>query len=168
MDLIRQRFWINQARSYVRNILHKCRKCRKHHGKPYPYPDPPPLTELRLNDDRPFAVVGVDLCGPLYLKNVFGGDDELYKSWIVLFTCAASRGVVLDVVPGVDAKSFRRSFVRFMSRRGCPDDVISDNGTNFVAKETQLFACGLNVCWRFNLPLAPWYGEFFERMIRTL
>ena len=33
---------------------------------------------------------------------------------------------------------------------------------------TQLFACDLNVKWHFNIPLAPWYGGFFERLIRTL
>ena len=166
---IRQKYWISHRRNYVRKILSQCRTCRKYNGKPYNYPDPPPLTRLRLNDVRPFVVVGVDLCGPLFLKNVFDSNsDELYKGWIVLYTCAASRGVILDLVPNPSSIAFRRSLSRFVSRRGCPDDVISDNGSNFAAKGTQLFACDLNVKWNFNIPLAPWYGGFFERLIRTL
>ena len=60
-------------------------------------PNPPQLTALNLNDSRPFAVAGVDLCGPLYVKNVFSSADEngVFKWWVALYTCAASRGVVL-------------------------------------------------------------------------
>ena len=31
-----------------------------------------------------------------------------------------------------------------------------------------LFVGNFNVCWNFNLPLAPWYGWFFERMIKAI
>ena len=45
-----------------------------------------------------FAVVGVDLCGTIFMKNMyFDRYGRMYKTWMVLYTCATSRGVVLDV-----------------------------------------------------------------------
>ena len=81
----------------LKQILIDCYICRKHKGKPYPYPVFAPIQKLRLNDSRPFAVVGVDLCGPIFVKNMhFDGHGRMYKMWVVFYTCAASRGVVLD------------------------------------------------------------------------
>ena len=53
-----------------------------------------------------------------------------------IYIYASSRGIALDVVPNLDSVSFIRSFLRFISRRGCPNNVISDNGKNFVSVET--------------------------------
>ena len=45
-----------------------------------------------------FAVVGVDLCGTIFMKNMyFDRYGRMYRTWVVLYTCAASRGVALDV-----------------------------------------------------------------------
>ena len=166
---LRKKFWIAKGRSLVRKILNGCRVCRKFDGKPYSYPETPPLTELRLNNSRPFAVAGVDLFGPLFVKNVYSGDLKvMHKAWVGLYTCAASRSVVLDLMRDPSARSFIESFRRFVARRGCPDNVISDNGSNFTATETQEFISKLNVSWHFNIPMAPWYGGFFERLVRII
>ena len=87
---------------------------------------------------------------------------------MTLYTCAGTQGVVLDIVPHLDSASFIKSFRRFICRRGCPSFVISDNGCNFVSKDTVEFVNGLGVEWKLNLPLAPWHGGFFERMVRTM
>ena len=81
--------------------------------------------------------------------------------------CAGTRGVIVDVVPHIDSTSFIKSFRRFISRRGGPSVIISDNGRNFVSNEKVEFVNGLGVDWRLNMPLAPWHGGFFERMVRS-
>ena len=91
----------------------------------------------------------------------------LNKVWVTLITCAASRAIILDLVPGLDAHSFIKCFRRFVSRKGCPNFVISDGGKNFVSVETQNFVNNMGVDWRVNLPLAPWHGGFFERLVRS-
>ena len=53
----------------------------------------------------------------------------------------------IDVVPHIDSRRFV-SFRPFVSRRGCPSVVISDNGRNFVSNETAEFVNGLGVDWR--------------------
>ena len=167
---LRQRFWITQGRNFVRKIIHRCTGCRKKHCKSYQYPPSQALTQLRLNDTRVFFTTGVDNFGPFYVKQVFieANDNNLYKAWVTLYTCAASRAILLDLVPRPDSESFIRSFRRFVARRGCPDNMISDNGKNFISRDTQEFISKLQIEWHVNLPLAPWHGGFFERLVRSV
>ena len=167
---IRQKFWICRGRCFVRKVLKKCSLCQKYEGPSYQYPATPALTKLRLFDRYSFFTTGIDNFGPLYLKPIFNiqtNDVTLNKVWVTLFTCAASRAIILDLVPGLDAHSFIKCFRRFVSRRGCPNFVISDGGKNFVSVETQNFVSKMGVDWRVNLPLAPWHGGFFERLVRS-
>ena len=167
---LRQKYWICRGRNFVRKILRECTICRKVDGKSYQYPPTPALTPLRLNDERAFATTGIDNFGPIFVRNVFIESDEkvMHKAWVTLYTCAASRAIILDLVPRMNADAFIRSFKRFVSRRGCPDYIITDNGSNFVAEQTQTFVSNLGVNWAVNLPLAPWYGGFFERLVRSV
>ena len=165
---VRRRFWICSGRSFIRNILRKCTLCRRFKGPSYNYPTTPPLTKLRLEDKFAFSVSGVDNFGPLYVKNIFENNShELHKVWVTLYTCAATRAIILDLVPFMDSNSFKDSFRRFISRRGCPTHVISDPGSNFNARDSQSFINSLGVTWHTNLPLAPWYGGFFERLVKS-
>ena len=38
---------------------------------------------------------------------------------------------------------------------------------NFISDETQSFATSLGSNWDLNLPLAPWHGGLFERLVRS-
>ena len=166
---LRQKFWIVQGRNLVRNLLRKCVICKKIEGKSYVYPTSPPLTALRLKDTYPFDTTGVDNFGPLFVKEVFyeKNDDKTYKAWVTLYTCASTRAILLDLVPRPNSTSFINSFRRMIARRGCPNNMISDNGKNFISDETQSFASNLGINWDLNLPLAPWHGVFFERLVRS-
>ena len=121
-----------------------------------------------MNNDFAFFATGVDNFGPLFVKSIFAKDSStLFKVWVTLYTCAGTRGVILDVVPHIHSSSLIKSFRRFVSRRGCPSVMISDNGRNFVSNETVEFVNGLGVDWRLNMPLTPCHGGFFERMVRS-
>ena len=52
-------------------------------------------------------------------------------------------------------------------RKGCPNNVISDIGKNFISDETQSFATNLEINWDLDLTIAPWPGGFFERLVRN-
>ena len=138
--------------------MRKCLACRRFEGKTCRYPITPPLTPLCLNDSRPFVTTGIDNFGPVCVKNVYGQSDKTYKAWVTLYTCAASRAIILDLIPGMDPSVLNRSIKRFISRRGCPINVISDNGKNFISQETGKFMTSFAIEWHFNLPLAPWHG----------
>ena len=73
--------------------------------------------------------------GPLYTKSIFYYDsveeDDICKCYVTLYTCASTRGIILDLVPDTSSKQFISSFRRFIARRGCPNEMLSDNGTAF-------------------------------------
>ena len=68
----------------------------------------------------------------------------------------------------MDSASFIRSFKRFNSRYGCTDNVISDNGSNFVSDDSRNFVASRFIEWHLYLPLNPWYGGFFERLVKSV
>ena len=88
----------------------------------------------------------------------------MYKVWVTLYTCASSQALLLDLVPSKSSSDFIKSFKRLVSRRGVPNNAISDGGSNFVSVESQEFMNRLGVSWVTNMPLSLWHGEFFERL----
>ena len=172
---IRSKYWIVRARQYVRRLIHKCTVCRRQEGSSYIPPDPPALPAFRITQDHPFTYTGVDFAGPLYVKQ----SNRMEKVYMVIYTCAVSRAVHLDIVNDMTAEAFIRSFRRFTARRGIPREVKSDNGKTFKAASKQLVALfeipevkkylsGQRVRWTFNLEKAPWWGGFFERLIKSV
>ena len=132
------------------------------------YPDPPNLPNFRLRDDFPYSGTGIDLFGPLFCKDVYDRTEIMHKCYVILYTCASTRAVLLDLVHNAESKVFINSFNRFISRRGCPAKVVSDNGSIFTSEETQRFAASRNIQWSFNLQKAPQQGGFFERLIQSV
>ena len=99
-----------------------------------------------------------------------------------LFTCLASRAVHLEIAFGLDVDSFLSAFYLMINRRGLPEEIISDNGTNFVAAEKELrkltneilkdpkfvsIMISKKIKWTFNPPYAPHFGGIFETMIKA-
>ena len=60
------------------------------------------------------------------------------KRYLCLFTCLLSRAVHLQMAYGLDADSFLNAFFRMTNGRGPPEEMISDNGSNFVGAEREL------------------------------
>ena len=69
---------------------------------------------------------------------------------------------------GVSIPSFLKSFKRLIATRGVPHLIISDNGKTFKNKFLKSFLIQHGINWRFNIPRAPWWGGFFERMVRAV
>ena len=76
---------MTQSRQFVRNVVRKCVICRKLYAKPYFYPEPPQLNELRLQDKRAFSTIGIDNFGPL-LVVILDHYDKMHKAWVALYT----------------------------------------------------------------------------------
>ena len=87
---------------------------------------------------------------------------------VTLYTRAASRAICIDLIPNMNSASFIRSFRRFVLGYGCPDNVISDNGSDFVSDDSRNFVASRFIEWHLNLPLTPWYGGFFERLVKSV
>ena len=92
----------------------------------------PPLPPFRVSEDVAFSQITVDFAGPLFVRNIYGKDKETSKCYIALFTCTSTRAVHLELVPDLHATSFIRALKRFISRRGIPTLIVSDNGKTFI------------------------------------
>ncbi|XP_035220030.1 uncharacterized protein LOC118193096 [Stegodyphus dumicola] len=170
MTNLRENFWILKSRKSIRNIIRKCVRCKRFVSQRVEVePGFPP--EDRVREGATFEVVGVDLAGPLYLR-------EGSKAWIVLYTCAIYRAIHLELVTSLSTETFIQSLRRFIARRGRPYVIYSDNGTNFVGTNSVLKKVNWNaICsaasiqrirWKFNPPTAAWWGGWWERLVRMV
>ncbi|GBM78279.1 hypothetical protein AVEN_46982-1, partial [Araneus ventricosus] len=123
MSHLREKYWIIKARKTIRNCIRKCVKCQRFKAKKCEV-TPGILPKDRVRDAATFEIVGVDLAGPLYLRN---GP----KAYIVLYTCAVYRAIHLELITSLTTEVFLQSLRRFIARRGRPTTIYSDNGTNF-------------------------------------
>jgi len=163
---LREVYWIIRGRKAVKNTLHKCVICRRFQGRTLKPPETPNLPEFRVNyDSAPFSSTGLDFAGPLYVKNKGLASSKVY---ILLFTCASSRAIHLELTPDMKSPAFIRGFQRFASRRGTPIQIINDNAKTFKSKEVKRLMSHLNVHQQFILPASPWWGGFYERLVRSV
>lgn len=173
---LRQRFHIPKLRQAIRQAVKDCMWCRVNRCIPQT-PMMAPLPVQRVTPQlRPFSSVGVDYLGPVEV--LVGRRWE--KRWIALFTCLAVRAIHLEVVHGLTTQACLMAIRRFICRRGVPDELFSDNGTNFkgacseLAKIKQINQeCAEGVTsstlkWSFIPPGTPHMGGIWERMVRSV
>ena len=108
---LRQEYWVPSGRQYIKGLLRLCVSCKRHHGKPYPAPEPAPLPKDRLRETTPFTVTGVDFTGALYVRESSGES----KICICLFACSTTRAIHLKVVTDLTVETFLLAFRRFVS-----------------------------------------------------
>ena len=114
---LRSFFWITRGRNFVKKFIRNCTVCKNLNARPYQYPSFSNLPELRFDETYPFVSTGVDYLGPVFCLPVYGKSDDLHKAYVVIYTCTATRAVILDVVSNANTDNFVNSFKRFLSRR---------------------------------------------------
>ena len=136
---LRSEYWITKGRQVVKSILSKCVPCKAIMGKAYDTTYAPPLPPFRVSDDAAFSQLGVDFAGPLYVRDVYGNSKQSHKCYVVVFSCASTRAIHLEIIPDLQGSSFIRALKRFMGRRGIPARILSDNGKTFLDRAVQVF-----------------------------
>ena len=174
---MQDRYTILKLRSSLRPVKSNCVTCRMFRAATIqPIMADLPVERLAYQSP-PFTNTGVDYFGPFYVTV----RRTTEKSRGFLFTCLTTRAVHVEIVPSMDASSCVMGVERFVSRRGTPAILWSDNGTNFVGAEKELreniekwnatnTAVELDhkgIKWRFNPPSAPHQGGIWERLVRT-
>ena len=130
----------------------------------------------------PFSFTGVDYFGPVTVKQVYRTRSlsRHNKRYVCLFTCLTFRAIHLELCEDMSTDSFIMALRRFISRRGCPLKIMSDNGTNIVGANNELKKClkGLsqktmknellthNIKCQFTPPGSPWMGGAWESLVK--
>ena len=184
LSLIRQRYRIIQGRRQVRTIIRGCpkKKCTK----------PPSLTQImaplpkeRTTEPTSFKNVSVDLFGPLFVKHSCVHENcphpKTTKVYGCLYTCFHTRAVHIELLEEASSEDFFLGFRNFISRRGCPSYMFSDNGKNFVHAAKELRMLYRTIAWKkleqdgqakgiewvFNVEKAPWANGLAERLVKS-
>ncbi|XP_049277727.1 uncharacterized protein LOC125761030 [Anopheles funestus] len=184
LSMMRREFWPLQGRSLVNKVCRSCLPCFR--LSPALIQQPQGLLPAeRASPGRPFAVVGVDFAGPVYLKPVHRKAAS-EKAYICVFVCFSVKAVHVELVESLSTQAFMAAFHRFVARRGLPSQVYSDNGLNFQgarnhlkelydllrsdsAKEAVLkYATDAGIKWHFIPPHAPNFGGLWEAAVKVV
>ncbi|GFS91704.1 integrase catalytic domain-containing protein [Trichonephila clavipes] len=169
MYTLRESHCILKGKKTIKEVIKTCIICKRLNAKPISVSEPiSVLPQDRVRDAAVFEIIGIDLAGPLILKN---GE----KNWILILTCAVYRAINLELLTSNSTESFLLGLRRFIARRGRPSVIYSDNGTNSKGEyrlyqkvnleklknveELNLISC------KFIPSQAPWWGGFWERLI---
>ncbi|XP_073841537.1 uncharacterized protein [Musca autumnalis] len=137
MATIRLECWIIRGKNLIKAHINNCVKCvlaRKKLQGQLMAALPPERTTL----SRPFANTGVDYAGPFDLKTFSGRGCRIIKGYICQFVCFATKAIHLEAVSDLTTPAFMAALTRFVSRRGCPSKIFSDNGRNFVGAAREI------------------------------
>ncbi|XP_075252051.1 uncharacterized protein LOC142344348 [Convolutriloba macropyga] len=122
----------------------------------------------------------MDMFGLFYIEDKREGTQIQYVCW---FTFLVTRAVNPEVCHDLTTDCLLMTIRRFVSRRGYPDLIVSDNGKTFIRASQamklkfhriykpdneyiRLQLAHQNIQWTFNPPLAPNFGGVWERLIQ--
>ena len=114
----------------------------------------------------------MDFTGTLYVCTAEGEG----KGYLCLFTCAASRGIHLEIVTDLKVESFLLAFRGFAGRRSIPKLLQSDNASTYLAAAEELkhllsstdlseFLSCKGTEWKFMPKRTLCFGGFWKRPI---
>ena len=175
---VRSRYWIIDGRQEVKNWDQECKSCERRRAKPAAQIMAPLPTSRLGMSMRAFAKCCVDYAGPFVTKIT---RRVSAKRYLCLFTCSATRAFHLEMASSLSTADFLKAFSRMVATRGKPEEVISDNGTNFVGAERELReliqsldqtriaddAANKGIKWSWNPPLGSHFGGVFESLIKV-
>ncbi|XP_024881085.1 uncharacterized protein LOC112460568 [Temnothorax curvispinosus] len=180
---LRSEFWILRARSTVRSVLHKCVRCVRERAE-IPFELMGDLPDARVNRvAKAFAHTGVDYAGPIATRTAPGRGHQSKKSYVALFVCLTTKTVHLELVSDYSSSAFVAAYQRFVSRRGLPHSMYSDNGTTFQGADRELSAAYAKAirdpnfinllatdqtAWHFVPPAAPHFGGLWEAAVKSM
>ena len=131
------------------------------------------LPRERVTPSRALDSVGVDFSGAIHLS-------EEKKAYIALFTCGITRGMHFELVEDMSAPEFIGMLQRFISRRGAPKQMISNNAKTFLSTskhlkkiyqkpELESYLTRNRISWKFITAKAPWQvGGFYKRLVGVI
>ncbi|XP_055523026.1 uncharacterized protein LOC129717199 [Wyeomyia smithii] len=183
LGLVRNEYGPTNGRRAVRSVVRTCYRCTRLNPQPLQQPVGQ-LPVARITPSRPFASTGIDYCVPVFVKSPKRKTAPT-KAYIALFICFSTKAVHIELVGNLSTASFLSALQRFVARRGKPENIYSDNATNFVgarnelhalykmlsnSNETDHIATALatdGIRWYMIPPRAPNFGGLWEAAVKV-
>lgn len=180
LSTLRHKFWIIGGRNLARKVTHNCITCCRFSGKTV-QPLMGNLPKERLHLEFPFQNTAVDYAGPTMISDRKGRGCRLIKAYICVFVCLAVRAVHIELVTELSTDAFLAALNRFISRRGRPVNLFSDNGRNFVgacnelskflrskSDEISRYAAQIQINFRFSPAYSPHFNGLAEGSVKSI
>ena len=119
-----------------------------------------------------FIHTGLDYADPITIQTTAGREYKSQKAYIALFICFTTKALHLELVSDYTSPIVAE-YQRFISHRGLPTSMYSDNETTFHGADSKLskahakairdpnFRNQLTIdgtAWHFLLPASPHFG----------
>ena len=127
----RRMVWIVRGRNLARRIANNCPICIRMR-KELLVQQMSNLKEESTTVSPPWRNVALDFAGPIIVKGEVNRRAKM-KVWILVYTCRATKAVCLLATPGYSTADFLSKHEEFVYRKGKPDSIVSDRGTQLVA-----------------------------------
>ncbi|XP_072375490.1 uncharacterized protein [Diabrotica undecimpunctata] len=181
---IRLTYWPLDGLREIKRIIYKCKNCYRFNARPA-HQIMADLPKERFQVSRPFTNVGIDYGGPFQIKSSKLRRAPICKAYIAVFVCLVTKAVHIELVSSLSTEAFLLTLKRFISRRGIPKTIYSDNASNFLGARNQLkelydffmgtdvlptikeFAASTLIEWKFIAPRSPHQGGIWEAAIKS-
>ena len=177
-------YYVMGARRLARTICSQCVVCRKAavRAGPQLMGQLPPA---RVEPNMVFFHSGLDFAGPYTIRVSHTRHPVFIKGYLAIFICFCTKAVHLELVKDQSTEAFVAALERFISRRGLPFHIHSDNGLNFIGaknelhvlyqmfqkKETQnlihSYLLSQQVQWHTSPERAPHFGGLWEAAVKS-
>ncbi|XP_073955604.1 uncharacterized protein [Choristoneura fumiferana] len=137
LNNIKQTYWPLGGKNLSKNIVHKCVTCFRHKAETV-QPIMGQLPASRTELEYPFLHCSVDYAGPVLIADKKGRGCKLIKSYLAIFICNSVKACHIELVTSLSCEAFIAALNRFVSRRGKPQSITSDNATTFVGTCNEL------------------------------
>ena len=132
----RRMFWVINGRRLAEKIKRSCYRCRLTEML-LAAQKMAPLPKTRTKIAPVFTTSSMDLFGPIEIKDTVKKRTRM-KVWGVIFNCTVTRAVYLDVTEDYSTDSILETIRKFISIRGSPSEIISDQGSQLKAASKEI------------------------------
>ena len=143
------------------------------------------LPTNRVVPTSPFHHTGADFAGPIKVKRGHTRKPVHIDTYICVFVCMATKAVHLEMVFNLTTEDFLAALRRFVARRGFPETLTTDNGSNFIGAQRELqkmyqllnssetqssldrFCTSHSIKWMHSPARSPHFGGLWEAAVKS-
>ena len=139
------------------------------------------LPQERIKPAPAWNCTAVDLFGPFRIRGEVQ-KRTTGKPYGVIYNCLSTRAVHVDLAPNYSTEKFLMVLRRFVSLRGYPAKITSDNGTQLTAADEELkkvvaswdwdelaaFGATKGMEWKFLPADVPWQNGTSEALVKSV